>query len=186
MDTTAVVIIFLGAVICFFGFPLIHSAIRVWGFLTGGVFLTLIAVGLLHMPGSLTQLTLQMGIVFIVGGILGALVAGPVSALIIFISGMALGALLGTYAYPLITRGSENTLITVILALLTGFLSVRFQEVVLIITTAFGGALMMVYGARQLTLIDTLPLAIAFFLLGLFGAAAQYKSIHPESSLLRI
>ncbi len=186
MDTTAVVIIFLGGVICFFGYPLISSAIRVWGFLTGGAFLTILAIGLFHMPGSLTQLTLQMGIVFVVGGIVGALIAGTLSAVIIFLTGMALGALVGTYAYPLITRGAESTIITVILALLTGLLAVRFQEIVLIITTAFGGSLAVVYGARQLTTIEILPLAIVFFLLILFGAAAQYKSVHPESSLLRM
>jgi hypothetical protein len=185
MDPIAIAVIFLGGVVCFFGYPLINSAIRVWGFVVGGIFLVILAIGLAHMPGSLTQITLQMGIVFVIGGVIGALAAGPLSAVIIFLSGMALGALIGSYAYPLVTRGQENTLLTVILALATGLLAVRFQEVVLIVTTAFVGAVMVIYGVRLVSNVDSLPLVIVFFLMVLFGAAAQYKSVHPESSLIR-
>jgi hypothetical protein len=185
MDPVAIVLVFLGGVIGFFGYPMVTSAIRVWGFLTGGAFLTALALILAHMPGSFTQPTVQMGIVFLVGGAIGALIAGPLSVVIIFLSGMALGWLFGTYVYPFVTRGEESTILTVILGLISGLLAVSFQEVVLIVTTAFFGALMVVYGLRMMVGIDMLWLVIIFFLLGLFGAAAQYKSIHPESSLLR-
>ena len=186
MDPMAFLALIAGAVICFFGYPMINSAIRVWGFVVAGVAAVLVAVGLFHIPGSLTHLTLQMGVVFVLGGIVGALVAGPLSILIIFISGTALGILVGNYAFPMLTRGPENTLLTVVLALVTGLLSVRFQEVVLIITTAFVGAAMMFYGARILTSIEILPALALFFLAGFFGAAAQYKSVNPSSSLLKI
>jgi hypothetical protein len=123
-------------------------------------------------------------IAILVGGILGAVIAGPLSIVIIFISGTALGVALGELAFPLVSPGGENLLLTVILALATGLLAVRFQEVVLIVTTSFLGALMMVYGARNLVSIEILPTVILFFLIGFFGAAAQYKTEHPESSLL--
>jgi hypothetical protein len=185
MNPIVIVALFFGAVICFFGYPMIHSAIRLWGFLTGGVFLTVIAVGLFKMPGGLTQLTLQMGITFLVGGVLGAIAAGPLSALIIFISGTAMGWMLGAYVYPFLTHRPEITIMTVSLALITGLLSVRFQEVVMILSTAFIGALMLGYGTSLVMSIDALPLAIVFFAFMFFGAAAQYKSVHPESSWLR-
>jgi hypothetical protein len=185
MDPIAIVSIVLGGLICFFGYTMIHSAIRAWGFFIGGVFFVVLAVGLFKMPGGINSLTPQMGIVFAVGGVVGALIAGPLSAVIVFLSGMALGFFLGNYAFPLITRGQEITLLTVGLALATGILSVAFQEVVLIVTTAFVGAVMVVYGAFLVASIEALPAVIVFFLLGFFGAAAQYKSAHPESSLLR-
>lgn len=186
MDPIAFLAMFAGGVICFFGYPMIHSAIRVWGFLLAGVGAVLIALGVFHIPGSLTQLTLPMGVAFVIGGVIGALIAAPLSMVVIFFSGTALGALAGIYAYPLIARAPESTLLTVILALITGFLAVSFQEVVLIVTTAFVGALMLVYGARTLMHIEILPLLGIFFLIGFFGAAAQYKSIHPTSSLLGV
>ncbi len=185
MDPLAILIVFLGGLICFFGYTMIHSAIRAWGFFIGGVFFVILAIGLLKMPGGINQLTPQMGIVFVVGGVIGALIAGPLSAVIVFLSGMALGFFLGNYVYPFVSRGQESTLLTVVLALGTGFLSVKFQEVVLIVTTAFVGAVMVIYGARLLAPLEVLPAVIVFFLLGFFGAAAQYKSAHPESSLLR-
>jgi hypothetical protein len=185
MDPIAFVAIVIGGIICFFGYPMINSAIRVWGFMIAGAGAVLAAVGLLHMPGSLTHITLQMGVVFVVGGIVGALVAGPLSILIIFLSGTALGALVGIYGYPLVTLGQENTLLTVGLALATGLLSARFQDIMLIITTAFVGAAMMIYGAMHLANIDMLVAMGLFFLAGLFGAAAQYKSINPGTSLFR-
>ena len=185
MDPIAFLAIVIGGVICFFGYPMINSAIRVWGFMIAGAGCVLAAVAFFHMPGSLTHLTPQMGVVFVVGGILGAIAAGPLSILIIFISGMALGALAGTYGYPLITRGPENTLLTVSLALATGLLAARFQEVVLIITTAFVGAAMMIYGILAMSALEILPAVAVFFLASLFGAAAQYKSINPGTSLFK-
>ena len=185
MDPIAFLAIVAGGVICFFGYPMISSAIRVWGFIIAGVGAVLVAVGLFHIPGSLTQVTPQMGVVFVVGGIVGALIAGPLSIVIIFISGTALGALIGGYGYPIVTRGQENTLLTVVLALITGMLAVRFQDVVLIVTTAFVGAALMIYGAMAMSSLEMLPALGIFFLAGLFGAAAQYKSINPGSSLMR-
>ena len=185
MDPIAFLAIVIGGVICFFGYPMINSAIRVWGFAIAGAGCVLIAVGLFHIPGSLTNLTPQMGVIFVVGGILGAILAGPLSILIIFLSGMALGALIGTYGYPFVTRGAENTFLTVSLALATGLLAVRFQEVVLIITTAFLGAAMMIYGIMAMSTIEILPGMVIFFVASLFGAAAQYKSINPGISVFR-
>jgi hypothetical protein len=184
MDPIAFLAIVAGGVICFFGYPMINSAIRVWGFLLAGVGAVLAAVGLFHIPGSLTQITPQMAVVFIVAGIIGAIIAGPLSIVIIFFSGTALGAMIGGYGYPIVTRGQESTLLTVVLALITGLLSVRFQDVVLIVTTAFVGAAMMIYGAMAMSNLEMLPALGIFFLAGLFGAAAQYKSINPGSSLM--
>jgi hypothetical protein len=185
VDPIAFVAIVLGGIICFFGYPMINSAIRVWGFVIAGAGCVLAAVGLFHVPGSLTNLTLQMGVIFVVGGIVGAIIAGPLSILIIFFSGTALGALIGAYGYPLVTRGAENTLLTVILALFTGLLAARFQEVVLIVTTAFVGAAMMIYGIRAMSAMEILPALAVFFVAGFFGAAAQYKSLNPGISVFR-
>jgi hypothetical protein len=186
MDPIPVIAVLFGAVICFFGYPMISAAIRVWGFLTAGALATVIAVSLFHIPGGLNQLTIQMGIAFVVGGVIGAIVAGPFSLGIIFMTGLAGGWLIGVYVYPLLSRNPESTLITVILALVTGVLAARFQEVVMIVITAFTGALMMAYGTMNTMSISNILLAGLFFLLLFFGAAAQYKSVHPESSLMKM
>ena len=185
MDPIAFLAIVVGGVLCFFGYPMINSAIRVWGFFITGVGAVLFAVGLLHVPGSLTQLTVQMGVFFVVGGVIGALIAGPLSVLIIFLSGSALGALIGSFGYPLITSGQENTILTIGLALVTGLLAVRFQDIVLIVTTAFVGAAMMIYGVITLSNLGMLPAMGLFFVAGLGGAAAQYKSIDPGTSTFK-
>jgi hypothetical protein len=184
MDPIAIMALFFGAIICFFGYPMIHSAIRVWGFLIGGIFGLIIALAVFKIPGGLNNLTTPMGIAFGVGGIVGTLIAGPLSAVIIFLTGTALGWGVGYYV-PMIVHWPENFLLAVSLALVTGLLSIRFQEEVLILSTAFAGAVMFIYGAVSLMRLEMLWLAVIFFLALFFGAAAQYKSIHPESSLMK-
>lgn len=184
MDPVSVLAVFGGAIATFFGYRLITDAIRIWGFVIGGAFFAFLATSMFHLPGSVSNITAPFLIAVIVGGILGAVIAGPLSIVIIFISGAFLGVALGEVVFPLVTRIPENMLLTVVLALITGLLAVGFQEVVLIVTTAFVGALLMVYGARNLVSIEILPAVIVFFLIGFLGAAAQYKTEHPESSLL--
>lgn len=182
MDPMAIAILFVGIVISFFGYPLVQSAIRVWGFLVVGVFAMWVALGLFHIPGTMTQPSIQMGIAFLVGGVIGAILAKPLSIVLIFMSGTVLGVALGSYLYPLVTRNPEILILTIGLALVTGGMAVRFQEAVLITTTAFVGALMIVYSVDRLTRLDTIPALIVFFLAGLFGAAAQFKSEHPGTA----
>ena len=184
MDPLSILALFVGGVAAFFGYRMITDAIRVWGFFIGAALFVFLAMNVLHLPGSLTNITVPLFIAFLVGGVLGAVVSGPLSIVIIFISGTALGVALGEIAYPIVSRGPENMLITVVLAIVTGLLAVKFQEVVLIVTTAFLGALAMIYGARNLMSIEILPSVIAFFLIGFIGAGAQYKTEHPDSSLL--
>ena len=183
MDPIPVLALFAGGIVAFFGYRLITDAIRIWGFVLGGVFGAYLATNVFHLPGSISDITIPFVIAILAGGILGALIAGPLSIVIVFISGAALGVALGEVAFPFVTRGGENLLLTVVLALITGLLAVGFQKVVLIVTTSFIGALMMVYGARNLMSIDLLPSVILFFLIGFLGAAAQYKTEHPEFSL---
>jgi hypothetical protein len=184
MDPVSILALFVGGVAAFFGYRLITDAIRIWGFIIGAALFVFVATNVFHLAGSLTNITLPMGIAALAGGILGAIAAGPLSIVIIFISGMALGIALGEVAFPYLSRGPENMLITTVLALFTGLLAVKFQEVVLIVTTAFLGALAVIYGARNLMSIELLPAVIAYFIIGFLGAAAQYKTEHPDSSLL--
>jgi hypothetical protein len=179
MDPMTLVILFVGIIICFFGFPLIQSAIRVWGFFVVGVFVMWIAMTLFHV-GTLTHPTLQMGIAFLVGGVIGAILAKPLAIVLIFMSGTVMGVAFGSYVYPLVTRNPEILILTIGLALVTGAMAVRFQEAVLITTTAFVGALMIVDSVPKLTYMDPIPTLILFFVAGLFGAAAQFKSEHPD------
>jgi hypothetical protein len=180
MDPMAIAILFVGIVICFFGFPMIQSAIRVWGFFVVGVFAMWLSMGLFHIPGTLMQPSIQMGIAFLVGGVVGAILAKPLAIVLIFMSGTVLGVALGSYLYPLVTRNPEILILTIGLALVTGGMAVRFQEAVLITTTAFVGALMIVYSVQKLTYFETIPSLILFFVAGLFGAAMQFKSEHPD------
>lgn len=184
MDPIAILAIIAGAIACFFGYRLVTDAARVWGFIILGAFAVFVALNIFKLPGSLFQPTLPLILIFFIAGVVGALIAGPLSMVIIFISGTALGAAIGEVILPMIPTMRENMLITVILALISGLLAVGFQELTLIVTTSFVGAMMIVYGGSRLAEIDTLPLVIIAFVLGFAGAASQYKTEHPDTSLL--
>ena len=184
MDAISVVAVFGGGIAAFFGYRLITDAIRVWGFMIGAALAAYLVTAIFKLPGSFNNITLPFAIALLVGGALGAVAAGPLEIVIIFFSGAALGVAVGSIAVPIIMRGPEIMLLTVGLALLTGLLAVRFQEVVLITTTSFLGALLIVYGVRNLSNIEVIPQVIIYFLVALFGAAAQYKTEHPDISLL--
>ncbi len=190
MDPLAIIEIFLGAVTAFMGYRLFVDVLRVWGFIIGGI-IGLIGTWLLRLP-SLTNLfavrlpladeivvvTLSMAIGFVVLGVLGAIFANRIKVLLAFMIGFGAAYAVGSFLYFMLT-GNTNLLLALGFGALIGLLGVRWEEVVIIVSTAFLGAAVLIFGVLGiLTGINNIIATILFFLAGFFGAAAQYRDAH--------
>ncbi len=190
MDPMAIVEIFIGGVLAFLGYRLVVDVLRLWGFIVGGIIGVLIT-WLLRIPGGPTLftarvpisnsnvvITLSMLIGFVVLGALGAIFANRIKVLIAFMIGF-LGAYgVGSFLY-VVFMGSSNLLIGLGFGAVIGLLGVRWEEVVLIVSTAFLGAAAVVLGVLAiLPGTNNIIATILFFLVGFFGAAAQYRDAH--------
>ncbi len=190
MDPMAIVEIFLGGVLAFLGYRLFVDVLRLWGFIIGGIIGVLIT-WLLRIPGwtnlftarvpisnTNVVITLSMLLGFVVLGALGAIFANRIKVLIAFMIGF-LGAYgVGSFLYG-IFMGSSNLLIGLGFGAVIGLLGVRWEEVVLIVSTAFLGAAAVVFGVLAIMPgINNIIAAIVFFLVGFFGAATQYRDAH--------
>jgi hypothetical protein len=190
MDALAVIEIFIGGVMAFMGYRLFVDVLRVWGFLIGGiigVFVTL----LLRLPGwinlfafklpladEIVVVTLSMVIGFVVFGALGAVFANRIKVLLAFMIGFGAAYAVGSFLYNMLTGGS-NLLLALAFGTVIGLLGVRWEEVVLIIATAFLGSAVFIFGIMGIIPgINNIIATILFFLAGFFGAAAQYRDAH--------
>ncbi len=190
MNPLAVIEIFLGGVMAFMGYRLFVDALRLWGFLIVGM-IGALAGGLLF-PGvvplfnlgiPLTRgavlVTLPILVGFIGFGVAGALLAQPIKVGLAFLIGFIATAAAATLLYQMILGGS-NLLVALGLGALVGLLAIRWEEVVLIISTAFLGSALVTFGLIILfPSINNIIAAIIFFLAGFFGSAAQYRDAHP-------
>jgi hypothetical protein len=174
MDPIAVVAIFGGGLIALMGYRMFLDMLRLWGLLVAGVFGALIVIFAVPGAGGPFHLSVPLAVGFILGGIIGVIFANPLKVVIVFLTGLLAGGLLGTVGYNMVT-GTSNLLLAVGLGAALGLIAIRFEDVVLIVSTAFLGAAAVMYGLTLLMTIDRLIAIIIFFLLGFFGAAAQYQ-----------
>jgi len=189
MDPVAVVSIFVGGVMAFMGYRMFLDVLRLWGFLIVGTIGAII--GSLLFPGAsplfqfgvpLTsdsvRLTLPLAIGFLAGGVVGALMAHPLKGVIAFLTGFIAAYEASIFLYHMIT-GSSSLLIALGVGAAVGLLAIRWEEVVLIVSTAFLGSAAAIYGITTvLPALNNLIATIIFFLAGFFGAAAQYRDAH--------
>lgn len=179
MDPVAIILLLVGAVICIFGYRIFTDALPLWGAVVGGAFAVYVSTLFYPFPGGVVQAAAPQLIALSVGVVLGLVLSRFVPFIIVFITGAAMGGLVTSVGYPMLMRGQSNLVVVVLVAAVAGVLAVRFQEVVMIVSTAFAGALAVVYSIRLLTSLDTIWLVLLFFLLGFGGAATQYKDAHP-------
>jgi hypothetical protein len=173
MDPIAVVAIFVGGVTAFTGYRMFLDMLRLWALLVAGVFGALVVILAVPSAGGQFHVSVPLAVGFAIGGIAGAILANPLKVVIVFLTGFLAGALVGTVGYNMIT-GTSNLLLTVGLGAALGVVAIRFEDVVLIVSTSFLGAAAAMYGLTILMTIDRLIAIIIFFLVGFFGAAAQY------------
>ena len=190
MDALAILEIFLGGVMAFMGYRLFVDVLRVWGFIIGGI-IGILLTWLLRIPalsnlfavrlplgGGIINVTLTMLIGIVVIGALGAIFANRIKMLLAFMIGFGAAYLVGSFLYNMLT-GSTNLLLALGFGAVIGLLGVRWEEVVLIVSTAFLGSAVLIFGILAIIPgINNIIATILFFLAGFFGAAAQYRDAH--------
>jgi hypothetical protein len=197
------ILVVFGVFICFMGYSMFRSMLPLWGFILGGL-------TALNFSGGLTAqihfnpLVVEIG-TFVVGGIIGALVAAPLYYVSVFLTGAAMGALagviLGAYIQlsggmvsmvaltqlsqmtfpPQVTSGVQFLLLSV-LGVTTGVLAINFQEFMITASTSLIGSAVMVAGldTTLLASMQSSPergiyLLLIWFVVGLLGMFVQYR-----------
>ncbi len=196
-------LVFFGIIICFMGYSLFKSMLPLWGFIIMGI----VAVSLLPVVSDFsgTQLIIAQIVTFLVAGTIGALIATPLYYVIVFVTGAALGGLVGTVigAYLNLSEGAVSFkaltqlaemsfppavdtpakfMIVAILALITGIFAINFQKFMISASTAFMGAAAVVSGLNT-TLLDlftgvqnrSILVGVVWVMLGMLGLFIQYR-----------
>jgi hypothetical protein len=177
-QTIPVIAIFIGGVIALTGYRLFTDVLRLWALLISGAFGAFIVTRFYPLPPGPFQFTLPLAVGFLVAGVLGVLLAHPLKGLILFLSGAMLGGLIGTEGYFLLTQ-REEPLLAISLVVAFGLLAIKFEDFVLIVSTAFVGAAGVVYGVLQLLNMEPIVAVIVFFATGFLGVWMQYRDAHP-------
>jgi hypothetical protein len=195
MDPFAIIAVFAGGVIALTGYRMFIDMQRFWGMLLIGAMGAYLATVLFPAAGGTFHLSVPLVAGFLIGGVVGALVARQLQMVIVFLTGFIAGYVVVTTGYSLIVTtagmvssgssagtgadfrlvlGGPAFLIALAVGAVLGAVSLRAEEVTLILSTAFIGAAMAIYGIVSLLHIQPLIAVIVFFLVGLFAAAAQY------------
>ena len=198
-----IILLIFGLFICFAGYSMFRSMLPLWGFMLGGLIAITFGMGLAKsMPFDLFVAQI---ILFILGGIIGALVSAPLYYVAVFATGAALGGLIGIVfgAYLEISGGSVSVValttlsgmsfpppvastlqfgFMVIFAVITGGLAIGFQKFMITASTAFVGAAAFVAGLNSsaFTLLRDNPskgiwVVMVWFVMSLLGLFIQYR-----------
>lgn len=201
MSPQQIGLIVIGMLACFIGYSMFRSLLPLWGFILGGwIFFTMMPT-FIHAPQS-TQLIYVFGS-FLLGGIIGALIATPLYLVIVFLSGASFGMMLGVMLGTLFDVGGLNTVakFTIftnsafppvphsalqygtmfLIGAIMGVMALTFQRMVIVISSAFLGATALITGlsAMLITLTRSATsqgaiLLVGWFVLGLLGFFVQY------------
>jgi hypothetical protein len=195
MDPFAIIAVFAGGVIALTGYRIFMDMQRFWGMLLIGAIGAYIATLLFPAAGGAFHLSVPLVAGFLIGGLAGALIARQLQMVIVFITGFIAGYVVITTGYHLIVTtlgmvasgpgagtgadfrlvlGGPTFLVAMAVGVILGVVSMRAEEITLILSTAFIGSAMAIYGINSLLYIQPLIAIVIFFLVGLFGAAAQY------------
>ncbi len=167
----AAIVIIFGVLFCFFGYRLFKVILAIVGFIFGFV----LTAGILY---KFTNLTLISGLVGIVGGLIFAVLAFYLYFIGIFI----LGAYLGIVVWSVISSVTGIVLpfwVAIVLAVLLGVLALVFQKFMIIVTTAFIGAYLIVVTLVTVMKFDASVIpyvnAVGWLILGFLGIFVQYR-----------
>jgi hypothetical protein len=198
-----IVLVIFGALVCFMGYSVFRSMLPLWGFILGGfIAITLVPLAVHVAP---EQTWILQTVSFIVGGLIGALIATPLYYVTIFISGAAMGGLIGLIAgayldvshgqvsvraltdlaamtFPPRIESPLQVILMVVLGLIIGGFSISFQKFMIIASTAFLGAAGVVSGLTGAILdaLRTSPtkgvlVMVSWLLLGMIGMFVQFR-----------
>jgi len=170
--------ILVGALQCFFGYRLFKFILGLIGFLLGSA-LT-VAIGSTYSIEVILVLLLGL-----MGGFIGAALMVALYYVGVFVIGSLLGGILGIVLSP-------DPVVLLIFAVISGVMALIFQKFMIIVSTGFGGAWMVVTGIAYFfaetlylsSLEQTLrsggsisfTILLCWLALGLAGVIVQYRS----------
>jgi hypothetical protein len=199
-----VFLIVLGMLACFAGYSLFKGMIPLWGFILGGwiafTFLPTI-VGAERAEQLLFQI-IGIGI----GGILGSIIAIPAYYVIVFLSGAALGMIIGvmvgalidvggilsvhqfsqfaSLAFPPTPQSGIQFLFMGVGGILFGAMSINFQKFMICASSAFLGSAALITGlGTPITVMSSTEMGrsaimvTAWLILGMVGLFVQFRSL---------
>lgn len=172
----------VGAVNCYFGYRLFRILLAIWGFFLGA------SIGFTLAGGDNATVAIVAALIV---GILGALVVSALFFVGVFVVGALFGAFISGSIMALFTNTEPNVFIVLLFALIFGLIAVWLQKLMIVVSTAFTGAGMMVSSVMTvltgapvrsdiLTNPDILPTSnvvalLAWLLLGISGVIYQYR-----------
>ena len=176
--------ILVGAVQCFFGYRIFKIILGITGFLIGGS----LASGIGYAISQQEAVALLAGLV---GGLIGAALMVALYFIGIFLIGAFLGGVLGAVLFAVVGSNPEPAVL-LILAVITGVITLIFQKFMIIVSTGFVGAWSIVTGiayftsgAIDLTNLERMfrsggshlyAIVLCWLALGIVGVIVQYKS----------
>ena len=186
--------ILVGAVQCFLGYRLFKIILGLTGFLLGGVLGG--AVGYTIWPQEVAALAAGL-----VGGIIGAAVLVGLYFIGVFLIGALLGGVLGQVFFA-VAEANPQPVVILIIAVIVGVIALIFQKLMIIVSTGFGGAWIVVVGityfttgAIDLTNLErmyrsggslTYAMLLCWTALGIIGVVVQYKSAPTKEQETRL
>jgi hypothetical protein len=177
----------IGAIECFFGYRIFKIILGIVGFVAGAALGAMIAAAT-----SDTEAVVWLAAV--VGGLIGAGLAVGLYFIGIFLLGAVVGVLLG-YALFAAMNSEPVPVVILILAVIAGIVAVAFQKLMIIGSTAFGGAWSVVsalasfiapvnpLNPQTLARLNRGLLAgvvVGWLALGIAGAVVQYKAAEAK------
>ncbi len=180
--------ILVGAVQCFFGYRIFKIILGLTGFLLGAALGG--AIGYSIWPQEVAALAAGL-----VGGIIGAAVLVALYFFGVFLIGAFLGGVLGQVFFA-VAESNPQPAVMLIVAVIVGVVALFFQKFMIIVSTGFGGAWIVVVGiayfttgAIDLTNLErmyrsggslTYAMLLCWIALGIIGVIVQYKSAPTE------
>jgi hypothetical protein len=181
------IVLVLGAVVCFSGYRIFRVVLMLVGFLIGFT----LGMAIMANSGGIGQV-----LVGVVVGLIGAGVFYALYFVGVFLAGVALGAVVGlTIASILGASGGLATILVLIGVIGGAILAIVLNKLMIVISTAFGGANTMVQGlaiilpgvfaasnvgAAATALSTSFIGFIVWIVLGVAGVAVQYRNNKAE------
>jgi hypothetical protein len=196
------VLILFGAVMLLGGYSLFKSMLPLWGFLIGGWLAYTFLPTFLSGPQANSPIV--QAAAFIIVGLIFALLSTPLYYVIVFLSGAALGALMGVVVGALFEAGGLSTMrqalqftrlsfppipqtpiqyiLGAILGIIMGGVAINFQQFMIIASSSFLGSAALISGLiGPITRIGSTDMSraavmmMAWIVLAVLGMILQFR-----------
>lgn len=182
--------VLFGALQCFFGYRIFKFILGFTGFLIGGV-----------LAGAIGYSFSQEEAFAFLAGLFGGFIGASLMVMLYYVGIFLIGALLGGFLGTVLYAVAENTpepAILLILAVIAGVIALISQKFMIIVSTGFGGAWLVVTGITFFTteIVDLsnfdqifrsagshlYAIILCWLALGIVGVIVQYRSEPKKKS----